>query len=133
MTDYNNNCDKDTNFKNISKKTIENYDLINEKYDLGNYPITTDRNPTSKLTNDDEVGDTVDLMTFSQFGNFINNKKTELSKFKNTLIRSSEQHIFNNNQNIEKIESNKSNNIDKKQNLEQDKSVNNQNISLKKE
>lgn len=39
------------------------------------------------------------MMTFSQFGNFISDKKSELNKFKNTLIRSTEQHIFNNQQN----------------------------------
>lgn len=39
------------------------------------------------------------MMTFSQFGNFISDKKSELNKFKNTLIRSTEEHIFSNQQN----------------------------------
>lgn len=45
------------------------------------------------------------MMTFSQFGNFISDKKSELNKFKNTLIRSTEEHIFSNKQNLKNINS----------------------------
>lgn len=86
---------------NISNKKLDNIPLtltnnIMNNYDTSKYPLTSDRSSnlnTIESRNAENVNEPIDVMTFSQFGNFITNKKSELSKFKNTLIKSSEQHI----------------------------------------